>query len=87
MYKEPENPLFKSCDRNYNEDESVNEAVRQIYELYIVEDVCIGELLENLTIPDMSVANVAKVYAQLYKLIEEDKIVRIAEGETIDVAE
>lgn len=44
---------------------------------YIESDVCIGELMEQIEIQGLSMAQVAQVYAFCYENIEGDEVCRI----------
>lgn len=62
--------------------DDVVEAVIEEHERY---DVIIGENLESLKIHGLTIPEVVRVYAILYNKFEEDRVIRIAEGEEIDL--
>lgn len=56
----------------------VETAIIEEYERF---DLCIAELLESIAIHGLSVIETVTVYANLMKQIENDEVVRFAEGE------
>ena len=52
-------------------------AEQLIMAMYIQNDVCIGELMEQIEIRGLSMTQVAQVYAFCYENIEGDEICRI----------
>lgn len=68
-------------------DDETNEVVDQIIIEYAKGDVCLDELLNSLGIQGMTINDVVKVYAKLFKQVESDKVQRIREGEVVDLTE
>lgn len=59
--------------------ESTEQAVELVLKEYKKSDICIGELFASLEIHGLSVEDVVKMYAELYKQIEGDEICRVNE--------
>jgi hypothetical protein len=64
---------------------TVDDVVEAIIEEHERHDVIIGENLESLKIHGLTIPEVVRVYAILYGKFEEDRVIRIAEGEEIDL--
>lgn len=69
----------------YDCEPTVDDVVQAIIEEHERHDVIIGENLESLKIHGLTIPEVVKVYAILYSKFEEDRVIRIAEGEEIDL--
>lgn len=64
---------------------TIDDMVEAIIEEHERHDVIIGENLESLKIHGLTIPEVVKVYAILYGKFEEDRVIRIAEDEEIDL--
>ena len=53
------------------------EAISEIIKIYQKEDVVLQELLEGVSLPDLSIMDVVEVYAALSFRIDGDDIVRL----------
>ena len=53
------------------------EAISEIIKIYQKEDVVLQELLEGVSLPDLSIMDVVEVYAALSFQIDGDDIVRL----------
>ena len=53
------------------------EAISEIIKIYQKEDVVLQELLEDISLPDLSIMDVVEVYAALSSQIDGDDIVRL----------
>ena len=53
------------------------EAISEIIKIYQKEDVVLQELLEGVSLPDLSIMDVVEVYAALSFQINVDDIVRL----------
>ena len=53
------------------------EAISEIIKIYQKEDVVLQELLEDISLPDLSIMDVVEIYAALYSQIDGDDIVRL----------
>ena len=53
------------------------EAISEIIKIYQKEDVVLQELLEDISLPDLSIMDVVEVYAALSFQIDGDDIVRL----------
>lgn len=60
-------------------EKTVNCAVAEIKRNYLKSDVCMGEFLKTVEIIGLSVEQVVKVYATLYREFEGDEVCRIDE--------
>lgn len=63
---------------------SVEEAIEKVKELYHEQEVCLDEFLENVSIEGLSINDVVKVYAELFKHIENDRVYRVREEGDIE---
>ena len=62
---------------------SIDDVVEAIIEEYQTNDVSIGEILSSISVHGLSVEDVVTVYARTCERVEEDKVIRIADGENI----
>lgn len=53
------------------------EAEKLIKAEYLLSDVCIGELMEQIQISGLTMTQVVQVYASLYEDIEGDEVCRV----------
>lgn len=86
-YKRPKVYIETSDGVTFDCEPTIEDVVQAIIEEHERYDVIIGENLESLKIHGLTIPEVVKVYAILYNMYEEDKVVRIAEGEEIDLKE
>ena len=56
-----------------------HEVVEKIKEMYLVNDVCLSEFLDSITVTGMSINMLVSVYAKLFETIERDKVLRVTE--------
>lgn len=84
-YNKPNVYIETSDGVTFNCKHTVDDVVEAIIEEHEKHDVIIGENLESLKIHGLTIPEVVKVYAILYGKFEEDRVIRIAEGEEIDL--
>lgn len=65
----------------------VYDAVNRILSEYKKNDICIQELLNSISITELSVNDTVRVYAILSKAIDEDVVVRYVEDGPITLYE
>ncbi len=66
---------------------NIYDAVNQILDEYNKNDVCIQELLNDITITGLNINDTVRVYAILSKILDNDTVVRYAEGDAFNLFE
>lgn len=62
---------------------SVDDVVKAIIEEYQMYEAGIADILGSMVVHGLSVEDVVSVYARVYEIVENDKVIRIADGEEI----
>ena len=74
------------CGVTYDCDNTVDDVYDAIFEEYERSDICLAEMLESISVHNMSVANVVRVFSKAFKEIEKDKCIRHTdEGEELEL--
>ena len=64
----------------------IDDIVDAIVEEYRSGDVCIGEVLDALTIHGLSIEDTVIVYAKVYEITDGDKVIRVNDEYELDLA-
>lgn len=60
---------------------SIADCADAIKEEYLRNDVCIGELMDNIEVVGFSIPEIIRIYAKVMKDIENDKLILVKENE------